>query len=72
MMFKGVTSSRKIAKAARKAVQARLEQRFNELKDIIKPQPRWLPSFLWKRVVKMVINFKLYKDNGTENKVVEN
>lgn len=62
----GITSSHKIAKKARKIynkeyrneVHARAQEVGEMLGNALKPKPRWVPLWLWKRGLKIFIKTK--------------
>lgn len=61
MKFDPVTSRKKIAKHARKLAREAIDMRFRKVNEILKPKPRLMPMFLWKKLISVVIDLSIYK-----------
>ena len=57
-----MNSSSKVAKQARKMIRKAMNERIAQVHELLKPCPKWLPNFMWTRIVKMVIDIKLFNE----------
>lgn len=60
-------SNKKVAKMTRKLLRNTLDDRFKSIKDIIKPCPRFVPFYVWVKLVNLVIDMKIW-ENKSNNK----
>jgi hypothetical protein len=51
------SQARKFRRAVNKAIEPHLEQMATQeyIRSTFKPKPRWMPKFLWKKVVDLAI-----------------
>ncbi len=61
------SSTRKVAKMARKLMRNATQDKFKDIADIIKPRPKYMPLWLWVWMSNLVIDFNIW-ENKVNNK----
>lgn len=59
-----LASQRKLQKFFRDSANQAINERFKTIEEMLKPKPRYLPKFVWKWLVKKVVDFNIYKNFG--------
>lgn len=62
------SSTRKVAKMARKLMRNATQEKFKDLRDIIKPCPRFVPLWLWVWTTNLVIDLNIWENKINNNK----